>query len=115
MFRNQVPVSVTIWNTPYGPYNTATENGVYAQDQWTMRKMTLNLGLRYTDTTRSSPSPTCRRARSSLRAIFLPWNTRRSGRISARGWAGPTTCSAMARRRSRRRWGGIRPATRASP
>jgi hypothetical protein len=46
-FRNQVPVSVTIWNTPYGPYQTATENGVYAQDQWTVRKLTLNLGLRY--------------------------------------------------------------------
>jgi hypothetical protein len=47
VFRNRVPVSVTIYNTPNGPYNTATENNVYAQDQWTMRKLTLNLGLRY--------------------------------------------------------------------
>jgi hypothetical protein len=46
-FRNQVPVSVTIHTGPYGPYQTATENGVYAQDQWTIRKLTLNLGLRY--------------------------------------------------------------------
>jgi hypothetical protein len=46
-FRNQVPVSVTIHTGPYGPYQEATENGVYAQDQWTIRKLTLNLGLRY--------------------------------------------------------------------
>jgi hypothetical protein len=46
-FRNQAPVSVTIYATPNGPYNTGTENGVYAQDQWTIRKLTLNLGLRY--------------------------------------------------------------------
>ena len=47
-FRNQVPNQVTIYNTPNGPYDTATENGVYLQDQWTARKLTLNLGLRYT-------------------------------------------------------------------
>jgi hypothetical protein len=46
-FRNRIPNSVTIHNTPNGPYNTATENNLYAQDQWTMRRLTLNLGLRY--------------------------------------------------------------------
>src|SRR5262245_15124263 len=46
-FRNQVPNQVTIYNTPNGPYDTATENGVYAQDQWTAGRLTLNLGLRY--------------------------------------------------------------------
>ena len=46
-FRNQVPNQVTIYNTPNGPYDIATENGVYAQDQWTAKKLTLNLGLRY--------------------------------------------------------------------
>jgi len=47
VFRNQVPTNVTIHNTPNGPYDTATENGVYGQDQWTVRKLTLNVGLRY--------------------------------------------------------------------
>jgi hypothetical protein len=48
-FRDRVPQSVTIWNGPYGPYQKATENNVYAQDQWTIvRRLTLNLGLRYT-------------------------------------------------------------------
>jgi len=46
-FRNQVPNQLTIYNTPNGPYDIATENGIYAQDQWTARKLTLNLGLRY--------------------------------------------------------------------
>jgi hypothetical protein len=46
-FRDRVPNQVTIFNTPNGPFNTATENGGYAQDQWTIRKLTMNLGLRY--------------------------------------------------------------------
>ncbi len=46
-FRNQVPQSVTIHNGPYGPYQETTENALYAQDQWTMRKITLNMGLRW--------------------------------------------------------------------
>src|SRR5204863_1131254 len=46
-FRNQIPVSVSIYATPNGPYNEAKENAVYAQDQWTIRKLTLSLGLRY--------------------------------------------------------------------
>src|SRR5437773_7316046 len=46
--RNTVQTEMLIYNTPNGPYDTATENGVYLQDQWTARKLTLNLGLRYT-------------------------------------------------------------------
>ena len=46
-FRNQVPQSVTIHTGPYGPYQETTENALYAQDQWTIRKLTMNLGLRY--------------------------------------------------------------------
>lgn len=46
-FRNQLPVSVSIYTGPYGPYQEGFENAVYAQDQWTVRKLTLNLGLRY--------------------------------------------------------------------
>jgi len=48
-FRDRLPQSVTIFNGPFGPYQKATENNVYAQDQWTIvRRLTLNLGLRYT-------------------------------------------------------------------
>ncbi|HYR85593.1 MAG TPA: carboxypeptidase regulatory-like domain-containing protein [Terriglobia bacterium] len=47
IFRDRAPVSVTIHTGPFGPYQTAIENGYYAQDQWTIRRLTLNLGLRY--------------------------------------------------------------------
>ena len=48
-FRDRVPQSVTIYAAPFGPYQKATENNLYAQDQWTIfRGLTLNLGLRYT-------------------------------------------------------------------
>ena len=40
-------MSVSIYTGPYGPYQEGTENALYVQDQWTMRRMTLNLGLRY--------------------------------------------------------------------
>lgn len=46
-FRNQLPVSVSIYTGPYGPYQKGFENGVYVQDQWTTKRVTLNLGLRY--------------------------------------------------------------------
>ncbi len=47
VFRDRVPIQVTIHTGPFGPYQRATENNVYAQDQWTIRRLTLNLGLRY--------------------------------------------------------------------
>ena len=54
-FKNQVPVSVTIWNVPFEVLETTTNFGVFAQDQWTMRKLTLNLGLRYDSMNGSAP------------------------------------------------------------
>ena len=45
--KNGVPNSVVIYATPVGTFNTATENSVYAQDQWTISRLTLNLGLRF--------------------------------------------------------------------
>ena len=46
-FRNQLPVSVSIYTGPYGPYQEGFENNLYAQDQWTMKRLTLNVGVRY--------------------------------------------------------------------
>jgi hypothetical protein len=45
---NGVPVSVVEWTTPYSvSANTAPNLGVYAQDQWTLRHVTVNAGLRF--------------------------------------------------------------------
>ena len=46
-FRNRVPVSATIWATPFEILEHTTGLGLFVQDQWTVRKVTLNLGLRY--------------------------------------------------------------------
>ncbi len=46
-FRGTVPQSVTIWAVPFEALSRATDVGFYVQDQWTIRKLTLNLGVRY--------------------------------------------------------------------
>ncbi|MBI4485460.1 MAG: TonB-dependent receptor [Acidobacteria bacterium] len=47
VFRNQVPIQVRLWAVPYELVEHWTNFGAYAQDQWVVRKLTLNLGLRY--------------------------------------------------------------------
>lgn len=47
-FNNQVPVAVTIRTTPiFGDENLDMNLGLFVQEQWTRRRLTLNLGLRY--------------------------------------------------------------------
>ena len=47
-FRNGVPVSLTQWASPGAMLNEINLNmGVYAQDQWTISRLTMNLGVRY--------------------------------------------------------------------
>lgn len=54
-FRNQVPSNVTIWAAPYAWVEDGNDIALYAQDQWTVGKATLNLGLRYNDTSTTLP------------------------------------------------------------
>ncbi|MEQ1870399.1 MAG: TonB-dependent receptor [Vicinamibacterales bacterium] len=47
-FRNGVPLSVNIWAAPIElKEREKAELGLYVQDQWTVNRLTLNLGLRY--------------------------------------------------------------------
>jgi hypothetical protein len=46
-FRDGMPLSVTIWATPFEYLEQTTALGLFAQDQWTLGRTTLNLGLRY--------------------------------------------------------------------
>lgn len=46
-FRGTVPVAATYWAGPYYNKSRQWTVGLFAQDQWTMKRMTLNLGLRY--------------------------------------------------------------------
>ncbi len=44
---NYRPVSVTYYSTPFTTKADMRQAALFAQDQWTIRRMTLNLGLRY--------------------------------------------------------------------
>jgi hypothetical protein len=47
-FRNRIPVSLTQVAAPYATeYRIKPQLGIYAQDQWVIRRMTLNLGVRF--------------------------------------------------------------------
>jgi hypothetical protein len=54
-FNNQRPVSLQLLATPHHFEEVAHDLALYAQDQWTIRQLTLNLGLRYNDVDMSSP------------------------------------------------------------
>jgi hypothetical protein len=47
VFNNAVPVSLTQWATPYGLQAQNKDFGFYAQDQWTVKRLTLTYGVRY--------------------------------------------------------------------
>jgi hypothetical protein len=47
-FQSGVPDSVDVWNTPVDVReNMNADLGVYAQDSWTMRRLTVNAGVRF--------------------------------------------------------------------
>jgi hypothetical protein len=46
-FRNGVPVGITQRTTPYLELDRGHDLGIYAQDQWKVKRLTLTLGLRF--------------------------------------------------------------------
>ena len=46
-FNNRVPVSLTQWASPYFVKNKDYDFGFYVQDQWTIKRLTVNYGVRY--------------------------------------------------------------------
>jgi hypothetical protein len=46
-FRNGAPVSILQRTTPYLELDRTDELGIYAQDQWRVKRLTLNLGVRF--------------------------------------------------------------------
>lgn len=48
VYQNGVPVSATLWNTPVRYANSVRADlGFYAQDTWTLKRLTLNYGMRW--------------------------------------------------------------------
>jgi outer membrane receptor protein involved in Fe transport len=47
-YHNGVPITITEYGTPFTfRENMKAELGVYGQDQWTLKRLTLNYGLRF--------------------------------------------------------------------
>src|SRR5439155_15249555 len=47
-FRNGIPTQITQYATPYRAIDrTRADMGIYFQDQWAIRRLTLNYGARY--------------------------------------------------------------------
>jgi hypothetical protein len=46
-FRDRLPQSITLWATPYYWKTRVDYLSVFAEDQWTLDRLTLSLGLRY--------------------------------------------------------------------
>ncbi len=46
-FNNRVPVSVTQWATPYLEKDQNKDFGFFAQDQWTVKRLTVTYGARF--------------------------------------------------------------------
>ena len=63
-FNNRIPNQITQYATPWLRKNRKRDMGIYAQDQWAIRRLTLNYGLRfdyfygYIPRSMSTPRPT---------------------------------------------------------
>ena len=56
-FRNQQPASITQWASPFDvTYRLMPDLGLYVQDQWTVKQLTLNLGVRYDHVREHAPA-----------------------------------------------------------
>ena len=55
-FRDRIPQQVTIFAVPFERLLRTRDIGVYAQDQWTIRKLTLNMGVRFTNFNGGAPA-----------------------------------------------------------
>jgi hypothetical protein len=54
-FRGRTPVSVTLWAVPFEAQQQGRDIATYVQDQWTIDRLTLNLGVRLNNLVGSVP------------------------------------------------------------
>src|SRR5262245_40473968 len=54
--RSRIPAQITEFATPYVELTKSTELGIFAQDQWTLSRLTLNGGVRFDGLASSTPA-----------------------------------------------------------
>src|SRR5262245_37803297 len=88
-FRNGSPTQVTVWTTPYTTRARVNGDlGLFAQDQWTFKRLTTNIGLRFDYLNMSVPAQQLEATRFAAAASFdpvscVPCQTDISPRLSA--------------------------------
>jgi hypothetical protein len=55
-FRDRIPQQVTIYAVPFEALWRSRDIGAYVQDQWTIRRLTLNLGVRFNNFNGHAPA-----------------------------------------------------------
>ena len=101
-FFNNAPQSLTQYAEPVTFDERLKVNlGLYVQDQWTLKRVTLNLGLRYDYFNAYVPEQNLNAGPFVPGRNYDQVDVCRAGRTSARAWPSPTTCSRTARPRSR--------------
>jgi hypothetical protein len=105
-FNRGVPVQLQQWATPNASEQSNRNVGLFAQDQWTLRGFTLNLGVRFDHIKGWVPAQgrIGRPGSSRRRSTSIGSTTSRTSPMSLHVLASPTTSSAPAGPRSRRRW-----------
>jgi hypothetical protein len=73
-FRNGVPASLIQWASPFVYRSRIHSMALYAQDQWTIRRLTVNYGGRF-DYFRGETLPESIPATQSIRALVCPGPT----------------------------------------
>ena len=100
-FFNRVPISIQQAAYPHAQISKLKYNmGIFAQDTWTLDRLTLNLGVRFDLLNGYNPAQTRPAGLYTLRSPSLSKPTCRTGKTSPRVWAPPTTSLATAGRRS---------------
>ena len=104
-FFGGVPVSLTQRIAPWQISNRTMYSAFFAQDQWTLKRLTLQGAVRYDRALELVPGGSQRRAGRLTYGIRRPSRSRDPTAsvpttTSRREWAWRMTCSATARRRS---------------
>ena len=109
IFARGVPTTVVQWATPYqNRVRTKAELGLFVQDQWAIRRLTLNYGLRFDYFNGYVPEQHVAAARFvGARDFAAVHGVPNWKDLNPRRGRRPTTCSATAGRRSRRRSAGM--------
>ena len=99
-FSNGKPSSLTQYATPLlDEERLKASLGAYVQDQWTIKRLTLNLGLRFDYLNAATPAVDLPAGLFAPARQFAALPVSHAGATSTRAWVRRTTCSVLGKPR----------------